>query len=115
MTGKLRFVPDTHVVVPKEPADEYWLACDYNMIDKADENYELVIKTAPQLTTPPVLRWEGGKLMIGNMVLHTVRGNQTSGYGSYTMFYTLMSVHPTEQEARRAAEAALGLPKVDEV
>jgi hypothetical protein len=114
------FVPDTHAVVPKEPTDAYWLACPYSMIGMADENYELVIKTAPQLTTPPVLRWEknhddASGLLVGNKVIAvSARGingrwaNLISGTGPSKIF-------DTEQEARRAAEAALGLPIVEDV
>lgn len=125
MTGKLIFVPDTHVVVPKEPTDKMIDAARNTPIvltgyddDDAPEDYKAVYKStiaaAPQLTTPPVLRWEGGELMFGNWCiayLLRIKGKWKFERGIFLQYVD----YDTEQEARRAAEKSLGLPIVEEV
>jgi hypothetical protein len=124
MNGKLMFVPDTHVMVPRKPTVE--------MIDagyiKASEQlprrahpiggtYRAMIKAATQLTTPPVLRWEKDltrgyiwELWFYDAVI-AVAHNQ--GWDSMYAGSSMIKNNP--EHARRAAEAALGLPIVEEV
>lgn len=122
MTGKLMFVPDTHVVVPREPTDEMvnasWMcqgvtSFDSDGIQKAISiAWHAMVKKAPQLTTPPVLRWEGGKLKVFGIELATVL---YIGGGEYEISISPV-VYESLYEARRAAEKALGiLFEVEEV
>lgn len=120
MTTKLILInTDTHAVVPREfiakvraangttnlVAKEIWL-------DEAIEVYE----KAPQFTTPPVLRWERCILKCGNVTLcyvhsHGLRYGWVIRIGDYPM-----DLSDTIDEARRAAEKALGIEfEVEEV
>lgn len=147
MTGKLMFVPDTHVVVPREIVnnllsyvhakeclheDTYrggaiWTICrscgrkwadddggfEEYATPKAISNMEEAL-AAPPLTTPPVLRWDGCHLeMNGNIiaVLHC----WSDGKWTYELWRSESFNFDTEEQARRAAEKALGLPIVEEV
>ena len=106
MTGKLMFVPDTHVVVPKEFIESY-----------VNRSAIEVLNASPQLTTPPVLRWEKDltrgyiwELWFYDAVI-AVAHNQ--GWDSMYAGSSMIKNNP--EHARRAAEAALGLPIVEEV
>lgn len=77
-------------------------------MESAYGQYQRVLKAAPQLDTPPVLRWEGNDLKLFSATVACVI---TSGrfIGLYVLG-RLKTTYPTEQEARRAAEKALGFP-----
>lgn len=150
MTGKLMFVPDDWVVVPREPInnllsyvhskeclheDTYrggaiWTICrscgrkwadddggfEEYTTPKAISDVEEAL-AAPQLTTPPVLRWEGNNLMCGNEPIAYV--DHGVNFGS-VVFNTIRrdgfkTIDGGLDEARRAAEKALGLPETEEV
>lgn len=119
------FVHDTHVVVPREPTEEMKQAA-YRLEDTflegtwptASEYWEALTKAAPQLTTPPVLRWEDDVLKLFEAELAHVF--PVYGVWQPSLLARKTLEHPlfaegTKDEARRAAEKALGLPEIEEV
>lgn len=106
--GKLVFLPKGYRVVPEELNDSMedilYYGRDTNIPDQS--LYTALIAAAPPIDTPPVLRWEGRRLMAGNKELAFV-WNDVGGWGCNLRF---SDCYTTEQEARRAAEKALGFP-----
>lgn len=117
MTSKLMFVPDTHVVVPKQPDGHMTDAAFFTRNEGFEYQYQAIIEASPQLTTPPVLRWEGADemmscLYVGNKLIATV---QRCIDGRWENFMIEFESYKSENEARRAAEKALGLDECPEV
>lgn len=110
-TYTLPLVPECYKVVPEEGTREmmraFWRMGPFpeKPFNKA---WKEACKAAPPLNTPPVLRWDDGRLMQFGAVIAKVLPVGNDWY-----YYAID--HPsrraeTEQAARRAAENALGFP-----
>jgi len=112
---KLVVVPEGCVVVPEEPSDEiiqgFWgdITCGEDERVVAAAAWKTAIKAALQLDTPPVLRWERSSLMLYTRQLLYVF-KTTNGSWAYFLGGIVGGYVDTKQEARRAAEKALGFP-----
>lgn len=116
----LQLVPSTHKVVPIEPTEDMiyaaggWTEDEENAIFA----YKDALDAAPPINTPPVLRWDGCKLYSGRAVIAVIYFSEK--HKSYrieckfesceTNWLPLDDTIKNEQEARRAAEKALGFP-----
>lgn len=123
--GTLQFVPkgwqvvpeDIHLLsdTPSEPLME--LLASPPPVGKFDDSYDyyahwwkmLLAHTPPPLTAPPMLRWEGLILLFYKKELARVSIDPAEGFYSYED-YRQIGEFDTLQEARRAAEKALGFP-----
>lgn len=112
MTNKLILInTDTHVVVPKELTQD--MRDQFNDRLPDYEQWKNILEEAPQLTTPPVLRWEDNHLVLfGKKYIAYV--HKKYGESVWVNSIEIIDYH-TEQEARRAAEKALGLPEIEKV
>lgn len=108
---KLAIIPEWWKVVPEEPTGEQVrIGMDLHF---TVNKYMDMVRAAPQLDTPPVLRWEDGLLIFFGAPIANVF--EVHGVWQPILFARPHLDHPlfaeaTEQEARRAAEKALGLP-----
>lgn len=108
MTGKLMFVPDVDTLS--------------NIIRSIDGNHSLGAGALAEaiiaaIDTPPVLRWEEDserediwELLLYGVVIATAHNN-----GWDAMYAGSSRIKKNPEQARRAAEKALGLPIVEEV
>lgn len=112
---KLALIPEGYRVVPEGFVSKVESSHrTTNIVAKeilVDEAIE-ILKAAPQLTTPPVLRWEGDYLKVGNIPIAIV--DEFRGDFAWSCQRDEGSAKSLE-EARCAAEKALGLPIVEEV
>jgi len=111
--GKLVFVPEGWVVVPEEPIFDMLYAASNPPPKALDASYSQMILAAPPLPdTPPVLRWERYNVFLRLMVGSKSLAKIDLRNGIYKLWVGDLSarIFDTEQEARRAAEKALGFP-----
>jgi len=115
---KLVVVPEGWAAVPEEPTIEQLCAAamlrsSRSRMFKNSEMYRALIDSAPHLPdTQPVLRWDGNALYLFSDYVVTWVANDGDDSGWYYMPETGagVGVYSTAEEARRAAEKALGFP-----
>jgi len=115
---KLVVVPEGWVVVPESllvnlaqfmdarQFEDSWTEWD------AEQRRGITKALTPLPDTPPVLRWDGNALYLFSDYVVTWVANDGDGSGWYYMPETGagVGVYSTAEEARRAAEKALGFP-----
>jgi hypothetical protein len=115
--GKLVFLPKGYRVVPEDPTLEMQKEAEWG--DPVSWIYRAMILASPPIDTPPMLRWERGDLFFYKKWMATVfKRSGKWAYSFNTELRTRGVLFDTEQEARRAAEKALGFPEwlvVDEI